>query len=201
MAMAAAGRADEAAGRFNAKAFPSDKQPDEVRRAYIEVQLQRLLAQAGAGQCGPARDGLFHLGDEDPGVAFSFFGFGAFMKAPHFQYLMAQVESSCGDEKAAQKRLSRVARESPPIDSPDFVYPALAARGMNARDAAGKVSAALEEVRKALGSAPASSRDLLSFDEAELLRDSGRLRNLASTSKDGMVRYLAATALRESAKP
>ncbi len=203
MVFAAAGRADEAAGRFHAQEFAGDKQPDDVRRAWIEVQLQRLLAEARAGQCGPAKDGLFHLGDEDPAVAFSFFGFGAFMKAPHFQYLMAQVESSCGDEKAAQKRLSHVAKASAAIDSPDYVYPMLAALRVNTGDAAGRVSGALEEVRKALVNAPASSRDLLSFDEAELLRASGqgdealkRLTTLASAAKAPMVRYLAATAIR-----
>ena len=55
---------------FDPNVFTEEKQPDEVRRAYVEVQLQSLIEQTRSGQCPAVIDRLDKLGNEDPNLAF-----------------------------------------------------------------------------------------------------------------------------------
>ena len=127
MLKAAAGSADEAAGMFNPRVFSSGKQPDPIRQAWIEVQLQRLLSRARDGRCREAMDGIAHLGDPDTSLGFTLFGFARLMKLAHFEYYTAVVESACHEDQDARKEWTKVSRMRESLPSPEFVFPLLAA--------------------------------------------------------------------------
>jgi tetratricopeptide (TPR) repeat protein len=193
---------DEAAGVFNAANFPKEKQPDAVRRAYIEVQLQRLLDLAHRGKCRDAIADLETLGDEDTNVPFTLYGFGAFMKPAHFQYYIGVIENACGEEKSAKKRWSKLARSNEPIDSVDYVYPYLAAKSLGESDAPIRIDAALQALRKA---APSASAPAMAFSQGALLiaagkRDEGYALLQKSLQADPFVQYLSVAVMAEASR-
>jgi tetratricopeptide (TPR) repeat protein len=192
---AASGNAAEAFGLFNAQAFPAEKQPDEVRRAYIEVQLHKLRSIARAGQCSDALDLLFRLGNEDKGLDFTLYGFDEFMKAPHFQYYVADLEATCHQEKAARKRWTKVSKSSEPISSPEYVFPLLAAWKLNPQEARPKIEAGIEAVRNELAK---QSTPELQYAQAMLLHALGKdedslrsIQKLTQVTGDSWLAYLA----------
>jgi len=200
MLKAASNHPDEALQVLRTPAFAADKQPDSVRRAYIETQLQKLLSLSRSGQCQDALDSIDKIGDEDPNVPFTFRGFKEFMKQAHFQYYLATVEAACRENKNAQKRWTKVASMKEAVPSPEFAFPLLAAARINAAEARPKIATALESVRAALAKADAESRPSCLFLEAMLLRANGedeqsaaRLQEVAKSSKDVSLTYLALT--------
>jgi len=192
-----------AAALFTTANFPKDKQPDAVRRAYIEVQLQRLLERARAGKCGEAMPILETLGDEDKNLPFTLYGFGSFMKSGHFQYNLGIVESICGAGKAARKRWSKLSRNSEPIDSADYAYPFLSAKSLGESNAEARIDAALKILKKA---APDDSRPVPIFAQGALLIAAGKREEgealLRKSLQDGdsFVQYLSLTVLREASR-
>jgi tetratricopeptide (TPR) repeat protein len=189
---------DAAAALFNAAAFPQEKQPDTVRRAYIEVQLQRLLAHARAGQCAAAVAGLETLGDEDTSLPFTLYGFGSFIKSAHFQYYMGVVERACGYEKAAKKRWSKISKSSEPAESVDYIFPYLAAGNMGDNDARARIDAALKALQK---TPPDASRPGLTFAQGALLMAAGKrdeadaLLKKSLEADDPFVQYMSLTVM------
>lgn len=171
LAKAASGDPNGAASMFDARVFSAEKQPDEVRRAYIEIQLQKVAPIARAGQCSNALDLLSRLGEEDSSLAFTLHGFANFMKASHFQYYMARIETICGDEKNARKRLAKISKTAEPVSSPEFVFPILAARQTDPDGAKSKIAAALDQVRGQL--AKTADRSLAEYLNGALLEASG----------------------------
>ena len=198
MVKAASNHPDEALQVFRTPAFAADKQPDSVRRAYIETQLQKLLSLSRSGQCANALDSIEKIGDEDTNVPLTFRGFKEFMKQAHFQYYLATVEAACRENKNAQKRWTKVASMKETLPSPEFAFPLLAAARINAAEARPKIAAALESVRTALAKADADSKPGWLFLEGMLLRANGedeqsaaRLQEVAKSSKDVSLAYLA----------
>ncbi|MGO9097582.1 MAG: DUF5107 domain-containing protein [Bryobacteraceae bacterium] len=193
---------DGAGALFTAGNFPEEKQPDAVRRAYVEVQLQRLLARASAEKCNEAMAGLDRLGAEDRSLAFTFHGFDAFMKAPHFQYYMGVIESACGAKKAAEKRWGKLSKTGEAIDSADSVFPYLAGWRVGASDARQKITAAVEAVRSKMP-ADGSRMDLV-FAQGMLQLAAGQgeegaaLLEKSAKAADPLIQYLSLVALREN---
>lgn len=208
MLEAASGSADQAARRFDGRVFSAERQPDEVRKAYIEVQLRRLAAGASAGRCSDMADRLDRLGEEDRNLPFTFHGFRDFMKAPHFQYYLANIEESCRDNKNARKRWTKISAMNASLPSPEFVFPLLAGWRLNAEGAVPRLAAGLESVRAALANAQGASRLPLMFAEAVLLRVQGeskraalQLQEVVKASQDVNLRYLAVLQLNEIFAP
>jgi tetratricopeptide (TPR) repeat protein len=202
--LAAGGKPIEGARLFDPRVFSAEKQPNEVRRAYIEVQLQGLVVQAGSESCAAAIRQLDSLGGEDTKLAFTFNGFNAFMNAPHFEYYSALLEAGCGEEKSAKKRWAKLAKTNLPISSPEYVYPLMAAWKLNPEEAKPRISAALATVQAALEKNGGLQPQLLFF-EGMLLRAAGqateaanRLQSVAKDNRDNWVQYLATLGLRES---
>jgi len=198
--VAVGGKPADGAKMFDPHVFTAGKQPDDVRRAYIEIQLLGLLLQSGSNSCAALIGQLDHLGGEDPDLAFTLNGFNGFMNAPHFQYYSAMLEAACGEEKSAKKHWAKLGKASAPLSSPEYVYPLMAAWRANPEEAKPKIAAALASVQAAL---PGDSR--LLFFEGMLLRANGqaqeaaaRLQEVAKDTKDNWIRYLATLGLRES---
>jgi tetratricopeptide (TPR) repeat protein len=166
--------------------FPEERQPEAVRQAFIEVQLQRVRVQAMAGACPAALDALQKLGDEIPRLPFTLYGFGAFMKGPRFQYTMAQIEDTCGHKAAARKRWSKIARATSDPASPDFAYPVLAALQLGEPSAKEKLVAAQTVLEKALSAAAPGARGVLLYGQGLLLRAAGQADKAIPLFQDGI---------------
>jgi Flp pilus assembly protein TadD len=182
---AANGNLEQALGFFTGANFPQDKQDDFVREAYIELQLQRLLALAASRQCAAADQGLTTLGYDDTRLPFTFHGFDAFMKGARFQYLLAAVEAACVDDKSARKRWDKLAKMRADIASTDYAYPYLAAARLNPAESAAKATAGLEGIRRALAAAGEASRPALLYSQGLLLKILGKLEEAAVSFQQG----------------
>jgi hypothetical protein len=200
---AAMGNLDGALAAFNAANFPQEKQDDLVREAWIELQLQHLLALAAAHQCAAADQGITTLGYEDKSLPFTFRGFGAFTKGARFQYQLGLVEAACMGEKSAHRRWQRVAKIHAAPSSTDFAYPYLAAGKVNPAAVAANAKPALEEIQHALATAGTDSRAALLYSQGLLLQVLQRTDEAAESFREGlnaapqgMVQYLNAGALR-----
>jgi hypothetical protein len=200
---AASGNLSQARDAFNAANFPQDKQEDLVREAYIEVQLQSLLALAADRQCGPADQGLTTLGYDDKSLPFTFHGFGAYLKTVRFQYRTGLVEAACGDAKTARRIFERLARARPELSSPDYAYPGMALSKVNPAQGAAKAKAALDEVGRSLAKADADSRPALLYSQGLLQMVLSRTQEAAASFREGarvsppgMLQYLNLDALR-----
>jgi tetratricopeptide (TPR) repeat protein len=187
---------DGAKALFTATNFPRDKQPDQVRRAYIEVEVQNLLAGARSRRCSEVLAGLSTLGAENKSLPFTFYGFGAFIGSPHIQYFMAETESACGAGKEAQKRWSKIGRTRQPIDSIDYAFPLLSNRRLGESDAQHNIADAIRSLR--------SSRPDLVFTQGVLQLAAGQteegaaLLQKSARAADPLVRYLSLVALRDA---
>ena len=201
---AGAGQATSGASMFDPKVFAAEKQPNEVRRAYIEVRLQGVLEQARKAAPQAVLFALDNLGGEDTSLPFTFNGFFNLMTAPHFEYFSAMIEAACKDTKASRKRWTKISKMNAPIGSPEFVYPLLAAVRVAPEESMARVAAALTQVRAALAKATDANKPALQFNEAMLLYASGqnaeaatKLEMLGHDGPDPWVQYLALVGLRE----
>jgi tetratricopeptide (TPR) repeat protein len=183
--------------------FPKDKQSDAVRRAYIEVQLQLLLAGARGGNCPAAMAGVETFGDVNNSLPFTQSSFGSFIKQPHVQYYLGAVESACGNEKAAKKRWTKVSKSNEPAGSLDYVFPYLAAKKLADGDSGPRIEGALQELSKA----PADdSHPALVFSQGALLVTSGKknegdaLLQKAARAGDSLVQYMSLLFLAEASR-
>ncbi len=204
MLKAASGVPEDAARLFDPKVFSAEKQPDQVRRAYIEVQLQRLILQTRSEPCLTVIDRLDKLGGEDASLTFTMYGFNNFMKPAHFQYYMSVVEASCHEEKSARKRWAKISKMTEVLPSPEYVFPIVAAWKLNPADAKPRIASALDSVRGALAKADGELKLALIYVEGILLRMSGqddqaaqRLQEVVKSARDVYVQYLAQVGLRE----
>jgi hypothetical protein len=189
---------------FDPKVFTTEKQSNEVRRAYIEVQLQNVLAQGRSAPSLAVINSLDKLGGEDQNLPFTINGFYSFMSGPHFEYFSALVEAACHDEKGSRKRWTKIAKMNAPLGSPEFVYPLLAAARLAPEEAKPKIATALAAVHNAMGTASDTARPTLQFSEAMLQHATGddaqatsQLEKLAHESSDSWIQYLALAGLRE----
>lgn len=194
MTTAASGRAQNAREIFRGPAFAAEKQPPLVRQAYIEVQLQILLALSAGKKCEGIDDRVETLGLEDKDIPFTLYGFGQFIRAPHFQYYLGVIEANCGLTKQAHKYWAKVEKSKEPSSSPEFAYPLLAASRLDA--AAAKASIA--EAVKTLPAEGAAGDSVRALNRALALRAGGdeatslpQLGKIARESTDPVVRYLA----------
>ncbi len=203
LGLAAEGKLEDAAHVFDAVNFPGEKQEEIVREAYIEIQVQAVLAVARARRCSEAMAAEDGLGNENPALPFTFRSFGAILKGLRMQYNLATLEVLCGNEKGARKIWSKLAKtQVKDVSDPDFSVPFVAAVALGQEaEAKARMEAALEQVKGALGGA--SDRATLLYSQGMLLRALGREKDAQSSFADAlganpppMIGYLALVALR-----
>ena len=202
LALLADGHLDEAASLFQAANFPGEKQGELVREAYIEIQVQRIVALGRGKRCTDAIAAEDHLGDEDPNLPFTFHGFGSTLKGFRFQYELAGMEARCGNEKNAKKTWAKLAKSTKAVSDPDFVIPILAAARIESADLRAKVDMGLELIRATLPNS--ADRSTLLYSQGILLRAVTRegeakksLGEALASNPPALVGYLALKALRE----
>jgi tetratricopeptide (TPR) repeat protein len=195
-----------APGIFNQRNFPQEKQPEIVRRAYIEVQLQMLRRTAAKRDCASAMTSLETLGEEDKNLPFTLQGFDTFMKGARFQYFLGAVESLCGNVKSAKSRWGKVAKIAPDIESADFAFPAVAAQSLSRDGKSIDLTPWLDKVDAALKAAT-ESKGVLYYSKGILLAAKGDDRGAIAAFTAGVKepdrdfsQYLNQSALAEASR-
>jgi tetratricopeptide (TPR) repeat protein len=203
--LAADGKYVAAVAAFTAENFPQERQPDSIRQAYIEVQLQRLRDDAAHHKCTDALKGAEAIGSDDKDLPFTLYGFDAFMKGARFQYYLGAVEALCGDGSAARRRWIKVAKMTPAISSPDFPFPIVAAQNLAAKGKGPDIQPWLDKVSAALESTGVEARGTLLYSKGLLLLARGDEASAIAAFQEGaqapdhqMSRYLNSLVLREA---
>jgi tetratricopeptide (TPR) repeat protein len=195
---------DGAAAVFRTENFPQENQPPEVRQAYAELWMRKLLVAAGPGKCGDVAAGIDNFAPKNPALPFTFHGFGDLAEQLRIQFYFGLAESLCGDRKAAEGRWSWIAKAKATTSSADFAFPVLAASLVDPAGSERAVETALESVRTGGGS---SDKGLRLYAEGMLLRAAGRNEDAAARFREGaedpspFIRYLNASALDDPPLP
>jgi tetratricopeptide (TPR) repeat protein len=167
---------------FQPQNFPGAKQPPEVRQAYVEVRMRSLLAAAAPGKCEAVSASIEDFAPDNPGLPFTFHGVGDLTKQLRIQFYFGLAESLCGDQKAATRRWTRIAKAKAPPSSADFAFPALAASLIDPAGSQRTVETALESLRTGGGLA---DKGLRLYAEGMLLRAAGRNEDAAARFREG----------------
>ncbi len=171
-------------GMFNGRDFPEERQPESVRWAYMEVQLEYLRRLAAQKNCGAALAGVDNIGAEDRYLPFTAEGFDAFLKGARFQYYLGAVEALCGQTGAARRRWSRVARMAPAVTSADFAFPAVAAQSAASKSQSPDLGPWLDQLGKAAGE-NSDALGMLDYSKGILLLAAGDERGALDAFSQG----------------
>jgi len=110
------------------------------------------------------------------------------------------VENLCGAAKAAKKRWARLSKLNEPSDSPDFIFPLLAAKRLGDSDAAQRIEAALHDV---IVKNPDQAPPVVLFERGSLLIAKGQtdegsgLLEKSTHAPDPLIQYLSLAMLAE----
>ena len=104
IALAEAGRFDEAEQVFANRFFPREEGGTNVRQVYMEVRLLRARVRAAQKQCDEALAVVDRLTDPVEGLAFTRDGMTPFAQAPRVQLALAGIEEVCGRKQASDVR-------------------------------------------------------------------------------------------------
>jgi tetratricopeptide (TPR) repeat protein len=207
LARAALGEAPISYASFTAENFPQEKQPDSVRKVYIELQLQFLRGLLSGRRCGEALAGVDTIGSENKSLPFTLYGFDEWIKGARFQYYLGAVEAGCGDEKSARRRWSKVAKMTPALTSADAVFPLVAAQNLASKGKVAGLQPLLEKITQALSNADPDSKGVLLYSKGILLLAQGDEATALLAFQDGaaapdheMSRYLNDLALQEATR-
>ncbi len=116
---------------FRRRFFPREEGGTNVRQVWVEVNLLQELTQAAGKECDAALGAVHRLGGEVAGMPFTSDGLEPFVDAPRTQYLIGQVEASCGHADEAAERWRRVAAAT---GTGDLVWAWGAARKLDGYD-------------------------------------------------------------------
>ncbi len=96
LALAEAGRFDEADALFPGRFFPRAEGGINVRQIYLEVKVRRAQALSAQDACAKALGIVDHLKDAVPGLAFTADGLEPFIASAKFEQMIAEVRRPCG---------------------------------------------------------------------------------------------------------
>ena len=95
LALAEAGRFDEAEKQFSGRFFPREEGGVNVRGVWVEVRLRRAQTLAAQGRCDLARAIVDQIGREVPGLSFTRDGLDPFIKSAPSQELIGKTRAAC----------------------------------------------------------------------------------------------------------
>jgi tetratricopeptide (TPR) repeat protein len=96
IALAEAGRFDEADALFPGRFFPRNEGGVNVRQIYLEVKVRRAQALSAKGDCATALGIVDRLKEAVPGLTFTEDGLEPFIASAKFQEMVAGVQEPCG---------------------------------------------------------------------------------------------------------
>ncbi len=193
VALAEAGRFDEARKLFYGRFFPSEESGTPVAQVYLEVELLRANGLARAGKTAEAREAIRKIGQEVPGLSFTRDGLADLLKTPRYQYAVGEVFAALGDNELAREHWQKAAN-----GESEWLFAFLAARRLNpaAPDWRVHAEAALRQTEAASGSGFAQ------YSRGVLLRELGKpeearaaFRSAILARDRGLSQYLGRTGL------
>ena len=107
LALAEAGRGEEAEALFASRFFPREENGTNVRQVYLEVRLRRAMGLARAGRVAQAMTILGDLEKPLPGLDFTRDGMNAFVEGARVQFLIGEIQAACGRPTEAREHWSR----------------------------------------------------------------------------------------------
>ena len=107
LALAEAGRFDEADRIFVNRFFASEELGTNVRDVYLEVRLMRARDAARHQQCRDALAVIDRLADPVEGIPFTRDGLDAFLQSARRQQQIGEVEAACGRARPCSRPLAR----------------------------------------------------------------------------------------------
>jgi hypothetical protein len=115
LALAEAGRAQEAEALFRGRYFPREESGTNVRQIYLEVRLRhaQTLARSGEGQEAAAI--LETLARPTEGLDFTRDGMAAFVEGARVQYLIGEILAAGGRSAGARAYWERAVKA---LDAP-----------------------------------------------------------------------------------
>ncbi len=112
--LAEEGDFDKATSLFHNRFFPREEGGTNVRQVWVEVQLQKALAESRAGKCGEAISTATNLGSAVPDLIFTRDGLDRIIQTARSNYLVAQVYEHCGKNDLALAKLKSAVNANSP---------------------------------------------------------------------------------------
>jgi tetratricopeptide (TPR) repeat protein len=109
-----AGDYERAVALFHNRFFARQEGGTNVRQVWIEVQLQRTIALAQAGECGQALSLAQNLGASVPDLPFTQDGLKPILDNARTNFLLGGVYGTCGMSKEAESRFQLTSSVSAP---------------------------------------------------------------------------------------
>ena len=136
LALAEAGRGEEAEALFPGRFFPREENGTNVRQVYLEVRLRRALALAKAGKAAEAAAIVGALEKPVPGLDFTRDGMSAFVEGARVQFLIGEILAACARPAEARAHWTRAVKGSDWANlKPVFAF--LAAKRLGSADESG----------------------------------------------------------------
>lgn len=110
--LAESGEFEKATSLFHNRFFQREEGGTNVRQVWLEVQLQRALADAQHGQCSEATKLIDHLGDPVPDLTFTHDGLEPFLHSARMTFLIGTVFKACNLPEKANAFFENVAEKS-----------------------------------------------------------------------------------------
>jgi tetratricopeptide (TPR) repeat protein len=107
LALAEAGRAEEAEALFANRFFPREENGTNVRQVYLEVRLRHAQALARSGRAAEAVAILEALEQPMPGLDFTRDGMAAFVGGARVQHAIGEIYAACGRLTQAREHWER----------------------------------------------------------------------------------------------
>lgn len=107
-----AGDHDGAVALFRNRFFPREEGGINVRQVWIEVRLQQALALARERKCNAALRAGGQLDTEVPGLEFTRDGLATILDSPRVNFLLGEMQLSCGRAQQASEHFHRAAEAS-----------------------------------------------------------------------------------------
>ena len=124
LALAEAGRFDEADRIFVNRFFASEELGTNVRDVYVEVRLLRAREAARHQQCPDALAVVDRIAEAVEGIPFTRDGLDAFLRSARRQQQIGEVEAACGRADRARERWRALdgSRTTVPVLDLTFAY-------------------------------------------------------------------------------
>jgi hypothetical protein len=176
LAVAEQGDAGGAEAVFHARFFPREEGGTNVRTVFAQVRLRSALTASAQHRCPEALAMVDALSRETPGLAFTRGGLEDALRPAPMQRQLAAIESACGREAEARRRLTSLAQH-PGGGGLQLALAYEASRTLGQVDDASwrpRLEEALASTRQIIEAGASSSPGTLRLGEGLLLRALGR---------------------------
>ena len=109
-----AGDFQRAEGLFHNRFFPREEGGTNVRKVWVEVQLQKILASARLGRCADALFGAAHLGVIVPELPFTHDGLRPILQSARTLYQLGTAYATCGQSQEATRKFQLASAATAP---------------------------------------------------------------------------------------